>query len=194
VLLAVSFYATTAALLVWELGQVRANLTAIDFWSGPQGLAQRWSDVVTRLRLFPPDTLDPAHGSMAGVLGRYVHDCTAPTDRLLVTAYVPEMFFLSGRGFAGGQPFFLAGFFSTEQDQRLTITRLSQESVPIAIRYTRTDDDFQEGFPLVDAYLRERYSTARIIPIDGVDSFVVLIERGRQPTGAYGPTGLPCFR
>ena len=57
-------------------------------------------------------------------LARYVNACTAPTDRVLVQAYLPQVLSLAQRAFAGGHADLRPGFFATDEAQRLTLARL----------------------------------------------------------------------
>ena len=57
-------------------------------------------------------------------LARYVNACTAPSDRVLVQGYLPQVLALAQRAFAGGHADLRPGFFATEEAQRLTLARL----------------------------------------------------------------------
>ena len=57
-------------------------------------------------------------------LSLYINACTAPTDRVLVQSYLPQVLALARRAFAGGHADLRPGFFETEDAQRLTLERL----------------------------------------------------------------------
>ena len=69
-------------------------------------------------------------------LSLYVNACTAPTDRVLVQAYMPQVLALARRAFAGGHADLRPGFFETEDAQRLTLERLQRQSVPLILLET----------------------------------------------------------
>jgi hypothetical protein len=129
---------------------------------------------------------------------RYLRDCTAPTDRVFVTAYRPEVVFYSGRAFAGGVPFILRDHFSTERAQRQIVERLQTQSVPIVIAEARgfEDGEFRQRHPLIRDYLASRYEVGGVSVFgdSGGESYLVLVDPARAPTGTYAPYSLPCFR
>jgi|RhiMethySRZTD1v2_1073278.scaffolds.fasta_scaffold277395_2 hypothetical protein len=63
----------------------------------------------------------------------YVRACTPPGSRVLVSGFVPQLYFFAERGFAGGMPVFFGDHWSTVQDQEQTIEQLRREFVPLAI-------------------------------------------------------------
>ena len=66
-------------------------------------------------------------------LSLYVNACTAPNDRVLVQAYIPQVLALARRAFAGGHADLRPGFFKTEEAQRLVLDRLQRQSVPVIL-------------------------------------------------------------
>jgi hypothetical protein len=128
-------------------------------------------------------------------LSLYVNTCTAPTDRVLVQAYLPQVLALARRGFAGGHADLRPGFFGTEDAQRLTVRRLRAQSVPIIL----LDGDegsagfFRTSFPIVIAYIDRYYRAAGSRTFDGRFTTTLLVRRDRVPHGSYEPFGWPCF-
>ena len=57
-------------------------------------------------------------------LSLYINACTAPTDRVLVQSYLPQVLAIARRAFAGGHADLRPGFFEMEDAQRLTLERL----------------------------------------------------------------------
>ncbi len=90
-------------------------------------------------------------------LARYVNACTAPGDRVLVQAYLPQVLALAQRAFAGGHADLRPGFFATEEAQRLTLARLKAQSVPIILLDTgQSYENFRTLVPAGDGAHRQR--------------------------------------
>jgi len=126
-----------------------------------------------------------------GAILRYIFECTAETDRLLVTWFGPEVYFSVERPFAGGQVYLHHGWHSSPADQRLTIEWLARQRVPIVLE--RNDFEYEQYFPLLADYVRNRY---RQVPIsaDLVGGFRVLVDPSVTSNGTYEPLGAPCYR
>ena len=122
---------------------------------------------------------------------RYVFDCTETGDRLLVTGYAPDLHYQSGRGFAGGRPYFLSTFALPEHE-RLSLARLTQQRVPIVLAAGGNGGGFAQ-FPLIDGYVREHYRRAGEIQFRD-RTYAVLADTRIPPVCSYGAEGLPCFR
>lgn len=123
---------------------------------------------------------------------RYVFECTEDTDRLFVSGYAPQIYYHSGRAFAGGQVYFNSSLGTAKADQRFSLERLEQERVPIVLHPT-DDDEFAGTFALIDGYLDARYREVGEIDAFGAP-LTVFVDRRRDPVGTFGPDALPCFR
>lgn len=126
-------------------------------------------------------------------LSQYLRDCTAPTDRVFVQLYLPQVTALANRGFAGGHADLRPGFFTTEDAQRLTIERLRRQSVPLLLLETEdTRRSFRRAFPLVSAYFDQHYAIAGARTFE--DRFpVTLWVRGDYVAAPrHEPLGWPC--
>ena len=126
-------------------------------------------------------------------LALYVNACTMPADRVLVQAYMPQVLALARRAFAGGHADLRPGFFGTEEAQRLTVARLQRQSVPLIL--LEADDEyrgFRRSFPLVTAYIDERYRLAETGVFDGF-GVPLFVRRDAIPRGVWGPLGWPCY-
>jgi hypothetical protein len=127
-------------------------------------------------------------------LSMYVNACTAPTDRILVQAYMPQVLALARRAFAGGHADLRPGFFDTVDAQQLTIARLQRQSVPLVLLETdKSYSEFQKSFPLVMAYLDARYELAGTRVFDDRFGVNLFVRRGVAPSGTYEPFGWPCY-
>lgn len=127
-------------------------------------------------------------------LAIYLNACTAPTDRILMQAYLPQVLALSRRAFAGGHADLRPGFFGSEEAQRLTIARLTAQSVPLILLETGDEyAHFREEFPLVIAYIDEHYRLVGTREFDGRFGLTLFARRDRVPAGLYAPFDWPCF-
>jgi hypothetical protein len=124
----------------------------------------------------------------------YVDRCTAPDERLLTAGFLPEVPYYARRRFAGGQNMFMAGYFSSEANQRRAVDRLQHETVPFVIIPSDYAADLRDDFPLVEAYVAARYSPLTTITVDPQLDIAVLVDRTRQPASRDEATGWPCFR
>ncbi len=118
----------------------------------------------------------------------YVHQCTKPTDRLLVMGYATDVLAFSERLFAGKRASFVIGFYTDERYSKETVASLQSTSVPLVLGGELLDD---ARLPLIVNYLRSHYEEAGTVRFyEG--KLRVLVRRGLagQP---LGPGGLPCF-
>jgi hypothetical protein len=126
---------------------------------------------------------------------RFVRDCIAPSDRLLVTWFAPDAYFFAERLFAAGLSFFYTGFFTSEAAQRVALSRLATERVPVVL----TMADYIEGtspeeWPLIAGYLATEFRLAGRFESEETRGIDVLVARHSAPNGQHGPSGLPCYR
>jgi 4-amino-4-deoxy-L-arabinose transferase-like glycosyltransferase len=120
---------------------------------------------------------------------RYLHECTTPDDRILVTGSTPyQVAYYAQRPIAGGQLYWRHQWRSDSRHEAQSLALLEQQSVPFAFS---TDEpvlkDF-EHYPRIRQYLTEHY-----VDLEGSNGRV-LIDRRRQPTGTFGSLRFPCFR
>jgi hypothetical protein len=137
-----------------------------------------------------PDA-DPDH---LNTLALYLRECTRPDDRIFVQHYIPQVLALGERGFAGGHADLRPGFFTSETMQRLTVARLSRQSVPVAL--VGAGDEWgglRTSFPIVVAYLDRHFERAAEHTFDGRFEVRLLVNRAARATGRFEPLGWPCF-
>jgi hypothetical protein len=128
-------------------------------------------------------------------LAYYIRSCTRPTDRVFVQDYLPQVIALGERAFAGGHADNRPGFFESEADERLTLSRLERESVPVALLTAGdTLGGFRPSFPLLTRYFDQHYDNAGERVFDGRFGIRLLVRRDRTPSGIYAPLGWPCFQ
>jgi hypothetical protein len=128
-------------------------------------------------------------------LSFYLEQCTEPTDFIFVSPYLPQVVGLANRPFAGGHGDLRPDFFNTEEHQRLTVSRLQRQAVPVAF-VTPPDEyqGFRQSFPILDAYMSERFQRIGTRTLAEGMKLDVLVDRGRVPVRTYEPLDLPCFR
>ena len=175
-------------------GGLGARLANAAFLRGPIGIWERFDDVTRQLRDRPIDVWAPPGSTGLRALTRYVLDCTAPSDRVLVTWFEPDVFYYAERGFAGAQAFFVRGWQASVANQRLTISRMQRQSVPIVLGRRDQEEEFRLGFPLVYDYVRTRYRLAAESTFGAEQSFLVFVDAQREPDARHADLGLPCFR
>jgi hypothetical protein len=101
---------------------------------------------------------------------------------------------LARRGFAGGQVAFMQAFYTSDDDQALTLARMRQESVPFVLLVEDEQPAFEGGFPKVLAHITSRYEVMAHVPVEGMQGVRVLVERQRTRNGRDAETGWPCFK
>ena len=147
------------------------------------------ADAVPRVTRDAWHMWDRRNNDKQSVMLRYLHDCTAPGDRVLVTGSTPsQVNYLAERPFAGGHILWHHGWRSDPVHEGQSLTRLQQQSVPFA--FSTTDpvlDDFK-SYPRIRAYLLEHY-----VELEGSYG-MLLIDTRRTPTGTFAALGFPCFR
>jgi hypothetical protein len=178
---------------IWSVSanaHVLDNLDSSRILTGPAGIVDRIRVVTSRLRERPIDSVPPEASGLFG-LARYVFECTAPTDRVLVPGFEPQIFFYAERGFAGGRAFLVARWQDSDEDQQRVIDRLAGQRVPVVLG--RNDAAFEIRFPLVYNHLRHHYSKVSI-GSHAMSGSWVMVDSRITPTRVYQPLGLPCFR
>jgi hypothetical protein len=123
------------------------------------------------------------------VTTRYLHDCTAEGDRILVTGSTPyHIAYYANRRIAGGHLFWHHSWRNDPVRERHSLDLIRQQSVPLVLSTSDAAfDDFMR-YPAIHAYLEAHY-----VALDGTGGRV-LVDTRRQPIGTYEHLGFPCFR
>ncbi|HVZ24350.1 MAG TPA: hypothetical protein VG871_24925 [Vicinamibacterales bacterium] len=118
----------------------------------------------------------------------YLHDCTAPGDRLLVTGPTPyDVNYYAERPMAGGHLFWHQHWGTDPETEARSLAMLERQSVPFVFSSSApVFEDFQR-YPAIARYLAAYY-----VPVKTFDGRL-LVDTRRRPTGRFGPDALPCF-
>jgi hypothetical protein len=123
------------------------------------------------------------------VIVRYLHDCTAPGDRILVTGLTPfQVGYYTERRIAGGHLYWHHGWRSDSTHEAQSLELLQKASVPFV--FSTADPILQDfaRYPRIREYLASHY-----VALDGTEGRV-LIEKDRHVTGSFGALAFPCFQ
>jgi 4-amino-4-deoxy-L-arabinose transferase-like glycosyltransferase len=147
----------------------------------PARLAGRMSEAFTRLLASPPVAANPSY--------RYLYDCTAPGDRLLITGSTPfDVNYFTERRFAGGHVLWHFAWRSDPVREAESLALLERQRVPFA--FSTSDPllaDFKH-YPRIREYLRRNFRE-----VDGYGGRL-LVNTTLQPVRHVEPGGLECFR
>jgi hypothetical protein len=145
-----------------------------------------------RRTLAPPDHRTGPRSPLYQPLVEYITTCTPPTSRLFALTFAPELFFYTGRGFAGGQVAMTAGYFTDDRHVALVLERLSHEDVPLVIMDNETQDEMLR-YPRYGAYVGARYHEIGRFGVGVGKDFILMAENGRPSVKNVGDRHLPCF-
>jgi hypothetical protein len=123
----------------------------------------------------------------------YLERCSAPTDRILVSGSYPDVFVLARRGFAAGHIAFRLGYYGSDADQTLMVSRMKHESVPFVLLVLDEQAAFEGGFPKLASHIASAYDVMADLPVEGMRGVRAMVERQRRPQGVDSSTGWPCF-
>jgi hypothetical protein len=189
--------AATVMVAIWISVDVYAGtmnqLTATDLFSAPVNAARRLKSVAAGLGGDPLEQFAPAGSTGLRALTRYVNRCTAPTDRLLVLGFQPEVFFYADRRIAGGNVVFHANLGAAAAEQELIVGRLRRQRVPVAILPVDQADEIERVYPRVKEYLDGRYAVAKESGFGEGRPIRVLVDRSIEASHSDSELNLPCF-
>ena len=154
---------------------------------------QALHEVFSEATKSPPSSLLLPSGSIGGMV-EYVRRCTEADDRVFAGWFVPELFYFSGRAFAGGVAAFFGGHWSEAANQHRIVTKLASESVPLVILRSE-DRDFEDTYAEINAYFQKHYRSAGTTTFGDSDSatYLLLTRKDRTPTRTDPVSSLPCF-
>lgn len=120
----------------------------------------------------------------------YLKRCTAPTTRVLVVDFGPQVPVYAHRPFAGGTPVWLPMYYEHEADVRTAMRWLEKETIGV-ILMMESADAFTKSWPTVAQYFKSRQYTPGTIQGEGAQFDIWLAP---PPPGSTvdAVTGLPC--
>ena len=178
----------------FPINEIPRELDTGGFDGGSSGVQRRFSANVRELANLPPTDWAGVHAHGVLALSRYLAECTATTDRVLVGHYADEVPHLARRLFAGGQAYFAFSFLKTEADQHLVLERLRSQSVPVFVAWFDYENEFVRNYPIVARYVAARYREVGVIDAYDQPYFRVFVEADRQPVRTDSALGFPCYR
>jgi hypothetical protein len=212
VLLAVLFRSNYALVIRWPLRalavllvvlMVKSLAVAGDFndratWLFGEGESLErargaWREVGARLGASPPSRFWAGRSSPVWVrLADYTRRCTAPSDRILILWYAPEIYHDADRLMAGRHLYFFAAFRDLENEQRREVEKVTA-SAPSLVLANR--DNYQAAvtaFPLMMRYVENAYAPAASFEEDG-DRYTILTRKDSPAKDTDRATGWPCY-
>jgi hypothetical protein len=111
----------------------------------------------------------------------------------MMTGLFPDVFVMAGRGFAGGQLAFITNFYTSTREQERTLERMRRQSVPFVVLLLESEPTFRSQFPLVSAYIDQRYTALADLPVEQTPGVRVMVERTRAAVRVDADTRWPCF-
>jgi hypothetical protein len=154
----------------------------------------KFRDVAVSLRAEPPVTWTEKPVVRTIAVSRYLAECTAPEDRVLLATFADEVAYFARRQFAGGQRRFTSNVLTSESDQRQVLERLARQSVPVVVTDPNYDPEFTTDYPLVARHIEAHYREVGVVT-DGVTPILhVWVEKTRRPVRTDPVLGFPCFQ
>lgn len=187
-------FALTIGLTILSVGMVGTVPERIVEMSGAdrKDVRGQWLEVWKTLGE-PPESMSGVDETLQSAAS-YLRRCSLSSDRLLVTDYVPELYYFSRRGVAAGQLVYFGGFYTPVAAQRKTMEHWARQSVPIVLTQPpeRFDDEFGSDYPELADYLRAHYRRAGDLEVRRGTRLDVWVAADRD--GTTDPdSGLPCF-
>jgi hypothetical protein len=179
-------------------------------WLNPGDLVQSLPGTVEKLIASPPldglellgDALrtdrtewlqvadwERVNSGRSSVMLRYMRECTAPGDRILVSGQTPyQVSYYVERPLAGGHLYWHDKWRSDPEREQQSLDLLQHQSVPFAFSTHDPVLDDLKAYPRIRAYMLANYTE-----LEGSVGRL-LVDRRRTPVRAFGALGLPCFR
>ena len=186
------------SLTLWSaaaFGELSDRVVTTGLLAGRGAVQERFEKTNEYLATSPPIDAWYDKGSVGlRTLAQWLRACTAPTDRLLVLGWAPDLYFFADRPFAGGQVYLYPGWHSSVADQELTVERLTRQRTPVAIAPVDGHTITQLTFPIVMEYVDRHYTHAMRATFGSASEYDVLVRRDIFPLRTYEPLQLPCYR
>jgi hypothetical protein len=178
------------ALATVQVGATGEKLRETGVHRGWPGLVERWHEL--HAQLAPPDDRVGYVAREYREIVAYLERCTPAGARLFAVGFLPELFFNTGRGFAGGHVLYTPGYYLTDRHASQTLDRLARQDVPFVVTDSETWPEMRQQYARVAAHVGERYREAARFTVARRD-LVVWADAGRPSVAGYGDQQWPCF-
>jgi len=84
-------------------------------------------------------------------------------------------------------------FYTSAAEQARTLGRLQHESVPFMLIFLDRESNFRRHYPVLAAFLDERYVRMADVPVVESKGVGVFVEKGRSVRHVDAETQWPCF-
>ena len=162
-----------------------------DSWGAARG---KFREVADSLRAEPPVTWTEKPVERSIAVSRYLAECTAPEDRVLLATFADEIAYFARRRFAGGQRRFTSNVLTSEADQRNVLRRMARQSVPVVVTDMNYEHEFVIDYPLVAKHIESHYRRAGDVKTESEAVLHVWVEKTRPPVRTDPVLGFPCFQ
>ena len=183
--------ALTVAAAVIVVGNAREMVDRTGVLRGPAAVAARASSIARSAYEWPWSLQWP--GDDGWKLARYLHDCTRPNDRLLVTWLGPEYYVFSRRPFAGREAMLLPLYRTPATYEASVLETWKRQHVPIVLTGKATYPTFVAAYPALANHLATHYRPIADTQRD-TNTITIYAERTRTPNGRDAESGWECFR
>ena len=127
-------------------------------------------------------------GEHSDLFARYLHDCSAPNDHLLISGQTPyHIGYYADRPVAGGHLYWHDGWRADPKREAQSLELLKRQSVPFVYATHNTVLADFKRYPRIRAYIAEHYR-----PLEGSEGRL-LYDTRLAPSGTFGKLGFPCF-
>jgi hypothetical protein len=175
---------------VVSLGRSGEMLSRTGLFNGPAGLTTRAAAIARSASEWPWTAQWP--GDEDWKVARYVHDCTQPDDRLLVTWFAPEYYVFSRRPFAGRETVLFPVYRDPATYEARVLDTWTRQSVPIVLAEESSFQTFAANYPALSERLATRYRhVAAVASRKG--PIGVYVDRERLVSGKDAELGWECF-
>ena len=152
-----------------------------------------WGEVAARLGASPPSAFWTGHtGPVTIRLAKYVRRCTAPSDRILLLWFAPEIHADADRLMAGRHLYYFAAFRDIDDEQRRELEKVTRSAPPIILANRNNYEAAVTAFPALMRYIESEYAPAASFDEDG-DRYSILVRRESSSPKTDTVTGWPCF-
>ena len=124
---------------------------------------------------------------------RYIRSCTRPNDPLLVLWFAPDLDHYSDRPFAGRLGFYMEGYWTSQESERMNIAAIERDRPTIALIESGREATDLYTYPHLLAYIARTYHALGALPSTDGRSIRVLARNDRSASSTDAQLGWPCY-